>query len=316
MAIDNIKVSVCMTAYNVEKYIALAIDSVIAQQTNFKFEILIGEDCSTDNTKAIIEDYCRRYPELIRVWYFEKNGGYSANLCHLVNNTRGEYYAQIDTDDIIVDTGKLQKMVDFLDSHPDHAVCIHNFKIIDSEGRVTIPAEFETPPNVTRTFFWNSTVAGDMGMIRRSTLPVKLYDWVSKSANACDWAIYMIATMSGDIGYIHDIMMAYRKHTTNITVLAKKDFIYDRGRFIWENLRPVYKAKFGNEYEKRFKSGLAYYSYLIAYTNLAKGNVFSFLRHMATGMLLRPELKPSQHKNYLYTVSPETFYRFKKVFGG
>ena len=73
------KVSVCMITYNHEKFIAQAIDSVLMQQTNFDYELVIGEDCSTDGTGAIVADYQKRYPERIRAFLREKNIGMHEN---------------------------------------------------------------------------------------------------------------------------------------------------------------------------------------------------------------------------------------------
>ena len=108
-------VSVCMTTYNHEQYIAQAIESVISQQFNFDVEIIIGEDCSTDNTIAICREYKAKYPECIRIVTSENNIGMHANYRRTIEACRGKYIAMLDGDDYFTDPDKLQMQVDLLE---------------------------------------------------------------------------------------------------------------------------------------------------------------------------------------------------------
>ena len=101
-------VSVCMTTYNHERYIAQAIESVLEQQTDFAVEVVIGEDCSTDNTLAICREYEARYPDRVRVITSEHNVGMHANYRRTIEACRGEYVAMCDGDDWFSDAEKLQ----------------------------------------------------------------------------------------------------------------------------------------------------------------------------------------------------------------
>ena len=104
-------VSVCMTTYNHEKYIAHAIESVLCQQTDFGVEVVIGEDCSTDNTLAICRDYEARYPDRVRVVTCQTNVGMHANYRRTIEACRGEYVAMCDGDDWFSDENKLHKQI-------------------------------------------------------------------------------------------------------------------------------------------------------------------------------------------------------------
>ena len=108
-------VSVCMTTYNHERYIAQAIDSVLSQQVNFAVEIVIGEDCSTDSTLAICRDYEAKYPDKVRVVASENNIGMHANYRRTIEACRGKYIAMLDGDDWFSDVNKLQIQVDKLE---------------------------------------------------------------------------------------------------------------------------------------------------------------------------------------------------------
>ena len=116
-------VSVCMTTYNHEAYLAQAIEGVLAQQTPFEVELVIGEDCSTDNTRALCESYAARYPERIRLIVSERNVGMRANYRRVVEACRGTYIAMCDGDDWWCDPQKLARQVELLEADPTCGVC-------------------------------------------------------------------------------------------------------------------------------------------------------------------------------------------------
>ena len=115
-------VSVCMTTYNHEQYIVQAIESVLYQRVNFAVEVVIGEDCSTDNTLAICREYEAKYPECIRIVTSENNIGMHANYRRTIEACRGKYIAMLDGDDYFTDPNKLQMQIDALKG-TDAAMC-------------------------------------------------------------------------------------------------------------------------------------------------------------------------------------------------
>jgi glycosyltransferase involved in cell wall biosynthesis len=136
-------VSVCLITYNHEPYIAQAIDSVLAQRTRFPVEILIGEDESSDATRRIVLEYRDRYPQRIAVLLGERARVISVdgratgrrNLVDTLSRARGKYIALLEGDDYWTDELKLQKQADFLETHPDYALCGHLVQTIEAEGR-------------------------------------------------------------------------------------------------------------------------------------------------------------------------------------
>lgn len=118
-------VSVAMVTYNHEKWIARAIESMVSQRTNFSFELVIGEDCSTDRTREIVMDYQRRFPTIIRVVTSERNVGAHENNRRTFEATRGKYIAFCDGDDYWHRDDKLQKQVAYLEAHPA-CVLVHS----------------------------------------------------------------------------------------------------------------------------------------------------------------------------------------------
>ena len=117
---DNPLVSVKMITYNHAPYIAEAIEGVLRQERDFPLELVIGEDCSTDGTRAIVFDYQTRYPDIIRVVTSEANVGMIENSIRLERASRGKYYASCEGDDYWHHPQKLRKQIDFLEAHPEY----------------------------------------------------------------------------------------------------------------------------------------------------------------------------------------------------
>ena len=120
--------SVVTLTYNHEPYIAQCIEGVLAQKTSFPIEYIIADDCSTDGTRAICEEYAKNNPDIIRLISSSANVGAVENEQRAFLAAKGKYIATCEGDDYWTDPLKLQKQVDFLESHPEYSVCFHRFK--------------------------------------------------------------------------------------------------------------------------------------------------------------------------------------------
>jgi glycosyltransferase involved in cell wall biosynthesis len=125
-------VSVLVTAYNHEKFIAQALDSILGQSVDFDYEIILGEDCSTDTTRLIVQDYQRRYPSRIRLVLPERNLGGNGNALSalIFPLARGKYIAQLDGDDYWLGRDKLRRQVEYLARYPKLSMCFHQALIL------------------------------------------------------------------------------------------------------------------------------------------------------------------------------------------
>lgn len=132
-------VSVVMLCYNHEKYLSKALDSVLMQQTNFTYKIVIGDDCSPDHSQTIINTYARRYPEKFRAFCRSKNLGMNENFVDLIHHCKGKYIAYLECDDYWIDEKKLQKQVDFLESHPNYSAVAAQCRVVDQDNKVLRP---------------------------------------------------------------------------------------------------------------------------------------------------------------------------------
>lgn len=127
------------TAYNHEKYIKDTLDGFVSQKTNFPFVAIVHDDASTDNTADIICKYSQKYPEIIKPifeaenQYSKQDGTFSRLMMEAVKSTGAKYVAMCEGDDYWTDPLKLQKQVDFLESHHDYSMCFHKVDVLDQD---------------------------------------------------------------------------------------------------------------------------------------------------------------------------------------
>lgn len=134
---DEIMVSISCLAFNHEKYIRQCLDGFIMQKTNFKFEVLVHDDASTDGTADIIREYEEKYPDIIKpIYQTENQYSQGVNIGKIFQKPRakGKYYATCEGDDFWCDPNKLQIQVDALQSHPDCEMCVHVVEDVDESG--------------------------------------------------------------------------------------------------------------------------------------------------------------------------------------
>lgn len=175
---NNIKVSVVMLSYNHGKYIEKAIRSAAEQRVNFKYEILVGDDASPDDSQEKIIKIYNEYPDTVVPVLREKNLGAVKNMIDLVMRTQGEYIAFLEGDDFWTDLNKLQKQVDFLDSHRDYVACCHKRSTVDENDNVVSDVDdIHCSGDYTLEDFKNYTLPGHTAtyLLRKSVL-LKMYD--------------------------------------------------------------------------------------------------------------------------------------------
>ena len=131
---EDIIVSIITLTYNHEPYIRECLDGILMQQTSFKFELLIHDDASTDNTANIIREYESKYPEIIKPIYQIENQDSKKvpiGATYLYPRAKGKYIALCEGDDYWTDPLKLQKQVDYLELHPDYVMCSSKYQILE-----------------------------------------------------------------------------------------------------------------------------------------------------------------------------------------
>lgn len=132
------KVSVCVITYNQARYIRQCLQSVVDQQTTFAFELIVGDDCSTDGTREIVASFAQEHPTIVRVVQQQRNTRGMGNYMAVHAQARGEYVAHIDGDDLAL-PGKLQAQAQVLDADPACAVVWHRMHVFDDSGAISVP---------------------------------------------------------------------------------------------------------------------------------------------------------------------------------
>ena len=129
---NKVQLSVCVITYNHSRFIAQCLDSILEQKTNFAYEVIVGDDCSTDNTQDILQSYAEKHPNQIKLKLQPSNTGGSRNYFDVHSMASGRYVAHIDGDDIAYPQ-KLQTQFDALEKSSDAALAAHAVNIIGSE---------------------------------------------------------------------------------------------------------------------------------------------------------------------------------------
>jgi glycosyltransferase involved in cell wall biosynthesis len=208
------KVSVLMITYNHERYIADAIQSALMQETAFEYEIVIGEDCSTDRTRAICRRFAERYPECIRLLPEESNLGMHRNSRRTYASCRGEYIAILEGDDFWTSRRKLQMQADLLDEKAEIVLSFHQVNRLDEQGRGR-SSVWPTRSLPERTgvldILQGDYVPTCSVMLRQSAVPV-IPDWFEQLAMG-DWPLWVLASQHGALHFTPEPMATYRLHS-------------------------------------------------------------------------------------------------------
>lgn len=209
------KVSVCVITYNHERYLAQALDSVLAQRVDFPYEIVVAEDCSTDGTRRVVEDYARRYPGVVRPVLHERNVGVQQNFLDAFGLCRGEYVALLEGDDYWTAPDKLARQAALLDADPSCTICYHPVDVRHEDGS-TPPRRHPAPGHrPVRTLDQLLRASGlplqtCSVMLRRSAVP-ELPEWFLRMPSG-DWPLFVLCAQAGGIAWIEETMAVYRIH--------------------------------------------------------------------------------------------------------
>ena len=260
------KVTVLIVTYNREKYIAQALDSVLMQAVDFDYEILIGEDCSTDATRDIVIGYQKRHPNRIRLLLHEQNLGYIPNELECFRNCRGEYIATLDSDDYWTSRDKLQRQVEYLDQHPDCSACFHKVTVFSDDSSFESYSAPHT--SLQRTLCLDDLVESipiytGSPMFRRRALDESLLSALSLAVIG-DWELYLFLAERGSIGYIDQDMAAYRKNDCGIyTGLGPIRQLAQRIE-MFEYLHVYMDDKYGKKYRKTYTEHISRCNHALA----------------------------------------------------
>ena len=246
------RLSVVCLAYNAAPYIRTALDGFLMQKTDFPVEVLIHDDASTDGTAEIIREYAEKHPDVIRPVFQRENQfskGVSVSSTVLWPLIRGEYVAVCEGDDYWTDPLKLQKQVDWLDAHPESAVCFHPVVVHFEDGSrkdSIYPAQKDYPQGFTFE-----------GLLRHNYMQTNsiVFRWMLKGRECDvpldiaprDWFTNLLHAEKGPIGFLPEAMGVYRRHPGGVwwTASDAPDKFYLRNGFRHLSFYKAVRQRFG-----------------------------------------------------------------------
>ena len=234
------KVTVLMLTYNQERYIDEAIRSVMLQQTNFPFELVIGNDCSTDGTTARCEVWKTNYPDRIVLLNRTHNLGLQQNFIQSYVHCRGEYVAICEGDDYWCAADKLQTQVDFLDAHPDYSCCFHRVVNYYEDRGTKSLSNGAQKVDTDITDLARGNYISNVSAVFRRNLFDPLPEWFDR-VSTYDYAIHLLNAQYGKLHYMHRPMAVYRQHGKAIWSEAGMDRKLDIALVIRELLMDYFQ---------------------------------------------------------------------------
>lgn len=204
--------SVCVVTYNHAKYISECLDSILAQETNFIFEIIVSDDASTDNTVDILREYEVNYPGIIRVINDGINVGASENYRKAHRSAKGEYIAHCDGDDYWL-PGKLQSQISFLEINADCSAVYSNAKVIDANSsdyigvfNDKVRGKFDLNYLIESSNFLNNSSLVYRTVLRDEVIPL--------TEPSIDYMVHVNLCEHGLLGYLNEVLVVYRANVS------------------------------------------------------------------------------------------------------
>lgn len=226
-------VSICSLTYNHEKYIRQCLDGFLMQKTTFPFELIIHDDASTDNTAIIIEEYKKRYPQIIKPIYQTENQyskGRRPTIEYNFPRAKGKYIAMCEGDDYWTDPLKLQKQVNFLEANKHINVCFHQINYIDKDDRDLGLPDYPFDSTTSQYFIYENIIENwcinTCSVLLRNPfgkLPLSICNY-----KIGDQPLFYFINMGKNFYYFPDVMASYRITNTGFTsTLLKKELKSD-----------------------------------------------------------------------------------------
>lgn len=248
-------VSVVMTSYNREKYIGQAIDSILSQECEFPFEIIIGDDCSTDNSRALLAAYKEKYPDVFVLNLHENNQGFGANWASTCKLARGKYIAFLDDDDYWCDNRRIQEMVDVMEADANVGLVYTNRYILDVETGAKRTADVFLPEGANMVDYMTSKgfpVFFSATMLRKSLMDqyVNLDDYIRLKFPIQDWPTAMLLASHCKFKYIEKPSVMYRSYAGSMSKPQTYDQIikkYSAEKVMYEYIMEKLNLPFDEE---------------------------------------------------------------------
>jgi glycosyltransferase involved in cell wall biosynthesis len=250
--------SVCLITYNHGPFIRQALNSVAMQKVNFPMELVIADDCSTDNTREIVEGFIKNYSGTVHYIRQDRNIGPAANFIGLLSAAKGKYIAYIEGDDYWIDKYKLQRQVDFLEQNDAFSLCFHDIYTLQS-GKRKRGANWDAPDTSDLNFLLsNGNYISSLSVVFRNLPEITGFLNKMRSAPFGDYLVYIVCAMKGKLKFFPERMGIYRVHKggawseQDIDITYKK-IMYTTGMLynaLPESYKPLLQVQYLKTLEK------------------------------------------------------------------
>lgn len=213
---EDIAVSVIVITYNHAHYVKQCLDSILMQKTSFRFEILVGDDASTDETQDILRDYARRYPGIFHMELREENLGPTKNAYDLFQKAKGRYLAHCEGDDYWTDENKLQLQYELMEARPDLSACTHCVDWVNQAGSKIPPSyQYYEPDKLLTLNEWNGLypLGHTNSFFQRNIFCEANHDYSVYLSHRItgDLCLQLFSILQGDVLVIPNCMAHYRR---------------------------------------------------------------------------------------------------------
>ena len=230
---DRILISTIIPSYNRADTVGQTIESILAQEVDAEMEIVIGDDCSTDNAREVLLAYKEKYPDIIQLIFHEHNVGLGANWATCVKACKGKYICNCDNDDYWHNPHKLQLQLDYMESHPKSNICITNHRthnrttgeIKECKAYIDRTIPLQEAIDCGHTSYCNATIMYRADFIKKH-LP--LDDFIKYHFYLQDWTAWIILAGYTDFDIIEDSTATFGIETVSITRPMEYDKLQER----------------------------------------------------------------------------------------
>jgi glycosyltransferase involved in cell wall biosynthesis len=236
-------VSVSITSYNSAMYLSRALESVLSQRAEFAIEVVVGDDCSQDDTVRIANAYKERHPRTIRVFERPKNAGIQRNYYETLARCRGKYIAWLDADDYWTDPEKLGLQVAALEADPTVSVCVHPVRWVTPSGEVKrVYPEMRAGRYGIEEIVRHDFIPTASAVFRNGFLG-GLPSWYFEIAPTTDWPVWVLSALRGDILLLDRVMADYWLTPTSACWSKGDLFWYQMDARFYERIESILPSK-------------------------------------------------------------------------
>lgn len=279
--LSDIVMSICCLVYNHEKYLRKMLDSLVCQKTDFKYEILINDDASTDKSPEIIKEYQQKYPDLIKP-VFQTENQYSKKVpmsnTFLFPRVKGEFVCFCEGDDFWCDENKLQEQYNIMKAHPECSICTHCIQLVKENGEY-IKGHF--PERKIETGIIEQEQYAQW-LLAEATITFQLTSYCIKAelihaleadklpefykaSPVGDAAILRYCLNFGKVYFLNKTMSCYRINSIGSWSLREFNTCENKINHFekMKKMDLLYNEFSGGKFEKYIKEGQSYYDFLI-----------------------------------------------------